>query len=199
MQADQYKLEDELSLYLKKEFIGFLYEIPSDEILSLLEEKICLSQSDCEISERSEVEKAIRLLQLIANQTEESLQTALNKYAVILYEKISKDKNVLIIDNMQFTGKAFQAFIEGYASYAVNQQALNLSILVCVFNTDYMTPKTSELLYNLLHADMKRCLTATLLGFQEKKQGILFLQELTRTNLDENEEYFSEIISKISL
>lgn len=100
-----------------------------------------MSQSDCEISERSEVEKAIRLLQLIVNQTEESLQTALNKYAVILYEKISKDKNVLIIDNMQFTGKAFQAFIEGYASYAVNQQALNLSILVCVFNTDYMTPK----------------------------------------------------------
>ena len=90
--------------------IAFLYEIPSDEILSLLEEKICLSQSDCEISERSEVEKAIRLLQLIVNQTEESLQTALNKYAVILYEKISKDKNVLIIDNMQFTGKAFQAF-----------------------------------------------------------------------------------------
>ena len=75
---------------------------------------------------------------------------------------------------MLFTGKAFQAFIEGYASYAVNQQALNFSILVCVFNTDYMTPKTSELLYNLLHADMKRCLTATLLGFQEKKQGILF-------------------------
>ena len=148
-QAEQEKQEDDLSRYLIKELIAFLYEIPSDEILSLLEEKICLSQSDCEISERSEVEKAIRLLQLIVNQTEESLQTALNKYAVILYEKISKDKNVLIIDNMQFTGKAFQAFIEGYASYAVNQQALNLSILVCVFNTDYMTPKTSELLYNL--------------------------------------------------
>ena len=116
-QAEQEKQEDDLSRYLIKELIAFLYEIPSDEILSLLEEKICLSQSDCEISERSEVEKAIRLLQLIVNQTEESLQTALNKYAVILYEKISKDKNVLIIDNMQFTGKAFQAFIEGYASY----------------------------------------------------------------------------------
>ena len=99
-QAEQEKQEDDLSRYLIKELIAFLYEIPSDEILSLLEEKICLSQSDCKISERSEVEKAIRLLQLIVNQTEESLQTALNKYAVILYEKISKDKNVLIIDNM---------------------------------------------------------------------------------------------------
>lgn len=198
-QAEQEKLEDDLSRYLIKELIAFLYEIPSDEILSLLEEKICLPQPDCEILECSEVEKAIRLLQLIVNQTEESLQTVLNKYAAILYEKLSKDKNVLIIDNMQFSGKAFQSFIEGYVSYAVNQQAPNLSILVCVFNTDYMTPKTSELLYNLLHADMKRCLTATLLGFQEKKQGIFFLQELTRTNLDENEEYFSEIINKISL
>ena len=73
-QAEQEKQEDDLSRYLIKELIAFLYEIPSDEILSLLEEKICLSQSDCEISERSEVEKAIRLLQLIVNQTEESLQ-----------------------------------------------------------------------------------------------------------------------------
>lgn len=198
-QTEQERQEDNLSRYLIKELIAFLYEIPSNEILSLLEGKICLSQSDCEISERSESEKAIRLLQLIVNQTDESLQTALNKYAAILYEKLSKDKNVLIIDNMQFAGKAFQAFIEGYIYYAINQQSINLSILVCVFNTDYMTPKTSELLYNLLHADIRRCLTATLLGFQEKEQGILFLQELTRTNLDENEEYFSEIINKISL
>lgn len=193
------KQEDDLSRYLIKELIAFLYEIPSDEVLSLLEKKICLSQSDCEISECSEVDKAIRLLQLIVNQTEESLQTALNKYAAILYEKLSKNKNVLIIDNMQFAGKTFQDFIEGYVYYAVNQQSINLSILVCVFNTDYITSKTSELLYNLLHANIKHCLTATLSGFQEKKQGILFLQELTRTNLDENEEYFSEIINKISL
>lgn len=198
-QEKQEKQEDDLSRYLIKELIAFLYEIPSDEILSLLEEKIGLSQSDCEISEHSEAAKAIHLLRLIMNQTEESLQTVLNKYAAILYEKLSKDKNVLIIDNMQFAGKDFQSFIEGYVSYAVNQQAINSSILVCVFNTDYITPRTSELLYNLLHADMKHCLTATLSGFHEKKQGILFLQELTRTNLDENEEYFSEIINKISL
>lgn len=198
-QSEQENQEDDLSRYLIKELIAFLYEIPSVEILSLLEKKIFLSQSDCDISECGEAEKAIRLLQLIMNQTDESLQTALNKYAVILYEKLSKDKIVLIIDNMQFVGKAFQAFIEGYISYAVNQQTINSSILVCVFNTDYMTQKTSELLYNLLHADMKRCLTAILAGFQEKKQGILFLQELTRTNSDENEEYFSEIINKISL
>lgn len=198
-QAEQKKQEDHLSRYFIKELIAFLYEIPSDEILNLLEKKICFSQYECDISERSESEKAIRLLQLIMNQNNESLQATLNKYKAILYEKLSKDKNVLIVDNMQFTGKVFQDFIEGYVSYAVNQQIINSSILVCVFNTDYMTPKTSELLYNLLHADMKCCLTATLLGFQEKKQGILFLQELTRTNLDENEEYFSEIVDKVSL
>lgn len=38
-QAEQEKLEDDLSRYLIKELIAFLYEIPSDEILSLLEEK----------------------------------------------------------------------------------------------------------------------------------------------------------------
>lgn len=62
-QAEQEKQEDDLSRYLIKELIAFLYEIPSDEILSLLEEKICLSQSDCEISERSEVEKVTKYLE----------------------------------------------------------------------------------------------------------------------------------------
>lgn len=38
-QAEQEKQEDDLSRYLIKELIAFLYEIPSDEILSLLEEK----------------------------------------------------------------------------------------------------------------------------------------------------------------
>lgn len=188
------------SHYFIKELIAFLYEIPSGEILNLLEEKIFLPKSDKGISGYTEAEKAISLFKLIINSTtEESLQDVLDNYADILYEKLSKDKNVLIIDNIQFAGKTFQNFIEGYVYYAVNQQTVNQSILVFVFNTDYMTTRTSELLYNLLHANIKHCLLFTLAGFKEREQGILFLQELTRTNKDENKEYFSEIIDKISL
>lgn len=115
-------------------------------------------------------------------------------------QSVYKPKIMLPRFHVRFVGAQSGNHFEWHSEkIMVNQQIINSSILVCVFNTDYMTPKTSELLYNLLHADMKCCLTATLLGFQEKKQGILFLQELTRTNLDENEEYFSEIVDKVSL
>ena len=192
--------EDYSSHYFIKELIAFLYEIPSDEILNLIEEKIFSAKVDNDISEHTDADKAISLLRVIVNSTtEEELQKVLDIYADILYERLSKDKNVLIIDNIQFTGKAFQNFIEGYVYYSINQQAVNQSVLVSVFNTDYMTSKTSELLYNLLHANMKRCISFKLEGFKERKQGILFLKELTRTNEDENKEYFSEIVNRISL
>lgn len=192
--------EDFSSHYFIKELIAFLYEIPDDELLKLLEEKIFSAKSEHEISEHTDAEKAISLLRIIINSTtEEDLQKVLDNYADILYEKLSKDKNVLIIDNIQFAGIAFQNFVEGYIYYSVNQQAINQSILVSIFNTDYITTRTSELLYNFLHANIKHCLPVTLDGFKEREQGILFMQELTRTKEDENTEYFSEIINRISL
>lgn len=187
------------SHYFIKELIAFLYEIPSDELLKLLEEKIFLTNSNEVLTGHTSAEKAISLLKMINNTDEENLQNILNNYRDILYEKLSRDKNVLIIDNIQFAEKTFQDFIEGYVYYAVNQQAVNTSVLIAVFNTDYMTTRTSELLYNILHANMKSCISYTLKGFKEKKQGIEFLQELTRSNEDENTEYFLQIVNKISL
>lgn len=188
------------SHYFLKELIAFLYEIPSDEILDILEEKLFISKPENVIRNHTDAEKAICLLKkIIRSTTEEKLQDILNRYADILYEKLAKEKNVLIIDNIQFAGKAFQNFIESYVYYSVNQQSVNRSILVTVFNTDYMTPRSSELLYNLLHANIKHCIPITLSGFKEIEQGRLFLQELTRTRDDENIEYFSEIINKVSL
>lgn len=188
------------SHYFIKEIIAFLYEIPSDEILTLLEDKLFSEKPKHEISFNSEVQKAINLLRIITDSTtEEKLQSTLDVYADILYEKLSQDKNVLIIDNIQFAGKTFQNFIEGYIYYSVNKQTTNRSVVVSVFNTDYLTPRTSELLYNLLHANIKHCISASLEGFNKKEHGILFLQELTRTEEDENKEYFSEIIDRVSL
>lgn len=152
------------SHYFRKELIAFLYEIPNDEILNLLEKKILLTELSKNISDNTDVEKALELLKIIINSnTEELLQETLDIYADILYEKLSKNNIILIIDNMQlnipvhktrifmqFTGKAFQNFVEGYVYYAVNQQNINQSVLMLAFNTDYMTARSSELLYNIL-------------------------------------------------
>lgn len=192
--------KDFSSHYFLKEIISFLYEIPGDDMLKLLEERLQPNNFDKEISKYTEAEKAICLLRMIIrNNTEESLQETLNVYGDIIYEKLSKNKNVLIVDNMQYAGDTFQHFIEQYIYYAENQQSINHSVLLLVFNTDYMTNMGSELLYNILHSNIKHLLSFQLKGFMEKEQGIEFLQELTRTYNDENLEYFSEIIKKVSL
>ena len=188
------------SHYFLKEIVSFLYQIPSDMVLDLLEERLFSECSKEMIPEKTEAEKAIYLLKLIIqNNTEDSLHNILNLHGNIIFEKISKNKNVLIIDNMQYAGSTFQYFIEQYIYYAVNQHSLNQSALLMVFNLDYMTTVSSEMLYNILHSNIRHLLSYQLKGFSEKKQGVTFLQELTRTNEDKNIDFFSRIIDKVSL
>lgn len=192
--------KDFSSHYFLKEIVCFLYEIPDDTILEVLEERLISDKTKSILYECSEVEKAVSLLKIIIrSNTEDSLQEILNMYGSIIYEKLSKNKNVLVIDNIQYAGKTFLNFIENYIYYGVNQQSLNYSVFLFVFNLDYMTPVSSELLYNILNSNIKHLLSFQLNGFNEKEQGILFLQELTRTNENENLDYFSKIIEKISL
>ena len=192
--------KDYSSYYFLREIISFLYEIPSDDVLELMEQRL-LSEETKQINASPIKEiRAIQLLKIIIdNHTEEDLRKILDKYADILFEKISKSKNVLIIDNMQFAGNAFQHFIEQYIYYGINQQTVNHSVLLLVFNLDYMTSQSSELVYNILHADIRHLLPVTLKGFDKEEKGIEFLQELTRTNKDDNIEFFKKIIEKVSL
>lgn len=186
--------------FFLKEIVSFLYEIPGDSVLELLEEHLMLNNSEEKGVEFSEVDKALCLLKMIIQSTEEeALKETLDKYGNIIFEKLSKNKNVLIVDNMQYSGNTFQYFIEQYIYYAENQQFINRSVLFLVFNVDFLTNTSSELLYNILHSNIKYLLSFQLKGFDEDGQGIEFLQELTRTHNDENTEYFSEIIKKVSL
>ena len=67
--------ENYSSHYYIKELIAFLYEMPSDEILDLLEEKIFISSREKTLSESNIIEKATSLFRVIMNSTtEEDLQ-----------------------------------------------------------------------------------------------------------------------------
>lgn len=192
--------KDFSSHYFLKEIVSFLYEIPSNDIMQLLEERLLPDCTEKKNSEYTEAEKALFLLKIIIeSNTEDTLLKTLDTYGNIIYEKLSKHKNVLIIDNMQYAENTFQYFVEQYIYYAENQQSINHSVLLLVFNIDYMTDASSELLYNILHSNIKHLLTYQLKGFIENGQGIEFLQELTRTNKDQNTEYFNEIIKNVSL
>lgn len=191
--------EDFSSAYLLKEVISFLYEIPGKEILELLEKKLFLKENEDNMTLSSSATKAFRLLKLILqSKSEQEICQLIDEYGSIMYEKLSQTKNVLIVDNVQFAGNAFQYFLKQYISYAVNQQD-NHSVIVCVFNQDYMTEQVSKLLYDFIHSGIENLLSFNVKGFETESQGILFLQELIRVKEDEHREFLSEIIKKVSL
>ena len=97
--------KDYSSYYYLREIITFLYEIPSDDVLELMEQRL-LSEETKQISASPIKDvKAIQLLKIIINNhTEEDLRKILDKYADILFEKISKSKNVLIIKTFPICG-----------------------------------------------------------------------------------------------
>ena len=183
-----------------KEIISFLYEIPGEEVLELLEEKL----SSQEVSDKSETsqksELAFQLLKLIyQNTSEEALERVVDQYGSILCEKMAQQKNVLMIDNLQFTGTAFQKFVRQYFYYSVNRQEGSGSVVICVFNLDYMTKDSSELLFHLLHAGVRYFLHKNINGFENINQGVLFLRELIRVSGDEDQDFFYEIVKRVSL
>ncbi|MDO4302229.1 MAG: restriction endonuclease [Clostridia bacterium] len=193
--------ENFLSSYLLKEIIYFIYEIPKSLILSVLEEKLDTDNDDNDIEQNTtKVRKALKMIRCINNtSTEQELFDFIDKYGDILYEKISGNKYVITIDNLQFSGDAFHYFIKQYIKYSVNQCRPNYSILIGVFNQDYITASASELLFDLLHLNIANILSYDLKGFFEPEQGILFLRELIRTKEDQYDSFFRELIDIISL
>lgn len=191
--------EDFSSAYLLKEIISFLYEIPGKEILELLEKKLFSQENTDKIIPISSSTKAINLLKLILQKkSEQELCDIIDQYGSILYEKLSQKRNVLIVDNVQFANSAFLYFLKQYVSYSVNQQK-NHSVIVCVFNQDYMTEQTSKFLYNFMHSGIRNLLSFNVKGFETENQGILFLQELIRINEDQHREFLAEIVKRVSL
>lgn len=187
------------SLYLIQEIICFIYEIPKIVILSALEEKITetvgLDQKDF-----SSAQKVLQLIRILENsKTDNEIKLFIDQYGSILFERISSRKYIILIDNIQFTNEDFQYFIEQYAVYATNQSRYHSSVLAGVFNLDYMTSGSANLLFNLLHLGIPNLLSYTLKGFMTNEQGILFLRELIHTRENVFDPFFAKLITQVSL
>lgn len=188
------------SLYLIKEIICFIYEVPKTVIISALEEKI---QGTARFNQQEDVSSTKKVLQLFHiledSKTNDNIKNFVDDYGAIIFERLSNYKYIILIDNIQFTSDDFQYFIEQYTVYSTNQNQYNYSVLAGTFNLDYMTSTAANLLFNLLHLDIPHILSYTLDGFRTNEQGILFLRELIHTSEKIFDSFFKKLIKQVSL
>lgn len=191
--------EEDSAYMLLKELIYFVYEVPRDEILRNLEEDIFI-QNHTNIN--TPVRQAYLLAQRFStSHTDSELIEIINDSFDLLYEKISKERIAIVIDNIQFFGDAMIFFLQKYILYSKHQSRKNSSVLILSVNQDYITDKATELLDYIqdLSKDRKQIVCCNVTGFSEKNQGVLFLRELFHIDNDSLDPEFEIILNKSSL
>ena len=188
------------SSYLLGEIVSFIYEIPSPQILKSLEKKFvaCGEVQDEEMHSGFQIALAI-LGEINQYETEDELFQFVDTYGKLLFEKISSQRFVFVVDNVQFAGIAFQHFLHQFTIFSTNLNHPCRTALLCAFNQDYMTAPASELLFDLLHSNTHHLVSRKLSGFETKELGRLFLRELIHTDDGRFDELFEAIIKRISL
>lgn len=191
--------EDYSSCYFLKEIISFLYEIPSAEIIELLERKSASGTGTQSEEMQSKYQAALSLFcQIDQLRNEEDVRQFVDEHGQLLFEKIADHRCTLMVDNVQFAGEGFQYFLHQYTAYSANMNRTNQSVLLYVFNLDYMTDSASKLIFELLHSNVKHLVSRKIAGFETAEVGVLFLRELIRVEDERFDSLFRTIIERVS-
>lgn len=191
--------EEDSAYILLKELIYFVYEIPRDEILENLEKDIFM-QERCDSNTPAGM--AYQLARRFsATHSDSELIEVIEESFDILYEKMSKERIAIVIDNIQFFGNAMIHFLQKYIIYSKHQNRANTSVIILSINQDYITDKSAEFLNYIedLSKDRKQIACCRVTGFQNRNQGILFLRELLHINDDNLDPEFEIILHKTML
>lgn len=133
---------------LLKEIIYFLYEVPSELIMQVIQERIVGKKYD-----GINTDLILRIADLI-NSLDEDLNIFLAQSKDLLFEKMSKMRIAIIVDNMQFSSEHFQQFWREYITFSINQQRTNKSILFVSVNLDYLTEESAKTIYVLKNSNI---------------------------------------------
>ena len=188
--------ENYASKYLLQEMISFIFEVPSTDFIDALERKY----QAMEINRSSKESLALQMmLEITSLDSEESVVEYISHNQSLLFERLATKHAVLVLDNMQFMGKAALFFVDKFITYATNCRAHVNAVPLVTFNRDYMTPQAANALFLMEHADIKHFLSQNVHGFETNSVGVMFLRELTRVSTDQFDDLFSSIVDKVSL
>lgn len=180
---------------LIKEIIYFLWEIPAELIEQVIKERI-----DGKIYEDIDVDmNSIMHIAEMLKSLDNNWDEFMCLYKELLFEKMSKKKIAIIVDNMQFASDYFQQFWQCYVAFSVNQCRPNQTIFIASVNVDYMTEECSKTVYIMQNSNIRNLVNETINGFNDLEQGELFLRELMHIDNGSYDLLFKEIINSVSL
>ncbi len=178
---------------LLKELIYFIYDVPAELIMEVITSRL----EDKSLKKIND--EMLQITEMLNKIEEGNIPGFIETYKELLFEKMARGKNVIIIDNMQFASTSFQKLWRKYISYSINQCRENRSILITTVNLDYITEETAKTMYILKNSNIRYIIDEVLTGFKDINQGILFLRELVHICSDEYDELFTDIIKAVSL
>lgn len=180
------------SLYMIREIIYFIYNLTPELVTESLKEY----QEETSFWGNDQLE-IISLLQNAVDDNMNIFLEMLSKYKCLIYEKILSQRNVFIIDNIQFSEYFFVKFLYDLCIYAKSYQRNTSFVLVVSCNVDYYCSPTVKSL-RLLAEELKNQSYLNILihevkGMKKNDLALGFLKQLIQTE-DENDNVYLNII-----
>jgi len=181
--------------FLLKELLLFLYDVPSIDVLELVEQTILEDDSKYQNSEYYHIYRLIQKLCICLDSPDDS-QT-IREASCLVLEKMRTKKCALIIDNLQKYGSDAIGFIQQLIEQTSVMQNVNKSILLFSYNTDYWESETiAYMCKRYLHrSDNAHYREAEVVGFQTANQVYIYLQSILK-NLDSSFKPIWDVVAK---
>ena len=183
------------SFLMMREIICFLYNLTPELVVESLkeyrEETTILGIKELEI---------LTLLQALLDDNHKKFYHLLNKYKIFIFEKILSQKNVLIIDNIQFAEPFFVDFLYDLVVYGKNYQHNTQMVLVLSYNEDYYCSSSVKKL-KLFAEELKgesniNVFLHEVEGMGQNQLSLGFLKELIHVTTEKDDLFLDMIVKK---
>lgn len=182
------------SLYMLREIIYFIYNLTPELVIESL--KTYQAEDSLWGSDQLEI---INLLQSAIDEDISDFLYKLARYKYLIFEKILAQKNVIIIDNIQFAEFFFVDFLYDLCVYAKSYQRNTKFVLVLSCNTDYYCSppikKLQLLITEISNQSYINIFVHEVAGMKRNDLALGYLKQLIQTE-DERSDIYLEIIVK---
>lgn len=189
-------IEQENSFSIIKEIIYVLYNITEDMI-----EKIVLSYQETHRQNTlpSNTVGGLELLRALY-ENKNSIKSFLEKFGELIYEKLSRNKYAIMLDNLQYFDDGMIAFMNGLIMYSKNTNRQNSIALCLTINEDYLSDnlpaqKMIGLLEKLQDNSFVDACSVNLSGFSpDSDSGLLYIKQFLKIREETFDEYLKNLV-----
>lgn len=191
-------ITDDSGINVIKEIVYVLFELSEDFISSNNFDDII----PIPLKSSTEIEHILSFLKDLS-LPEANLKNILHKYGSVIYEKLAREKYVLVIDNLQYFDEILVSFIEDLIRYSKNNNRNNLLSLVLVINTDYTDDDSACMRLKSIIGQLEnsygcKFISESVDGFKDSQVSLDFLKQILRLKSDDYDTALKKLVHRLS-